>query len=385
MRSIASIEQNICTGCGACRAACHIGAIQMVQDIEGFLYPIVDTNLCVFCGTCLKVCPVKTEITQAAIPEKCYSARLKDEKLLLHSSSGGAFPSIVKILGDKCVVFGVKYTSSLEVMHDWALGKDAFVFQGSKYVQSNMENVYEKVRNFLEASEQVFFTGTPCQVAGLKLFLKKEYDNLLCAELICHGVSSPGVFKSYLDALVQKEHTQIVSFNFRDKRIQSGGENFYTTFTTDDGKIKGSRYDLFTCAFLNNILLRPACFNCKFRSRSRCADIVLGDFWGIKEIDPKQYSNKGVSLIVPITLKGISVVEKLKQIMDMHEFIIEDALKYNKQFLNQTNKTVLRDHFFKSYLSLNVIDALKANVYLPPIWKRLVLYFVEYIKTKITG
>jgi coenzyme F420-reducing hydrogenase beta subunit len=191
-----------CTGCGACSAACPSLAIRFIQDAEGFYIPEIDYEKCRSCGVCIKACPAANK-KQKSRPLVCYAAKNRSEQIRLKSSSGGVFHILAEeILDAGGVVFGASFNNDWEIVHDYIESiDDISKFHGSKYVQSWMGDSYRKCKNFLDAGRNVLFSGVPCQIAALKQFLGKDYENLLTVDLVCHGVPSPGVWKKYIDEL----------------------------------------------------------------------------------------------------------------------------------------------------------------------------------------
>jgi coenzyme F420-reducing hydrogenase beta subunit len=220
-----------CCGCNACTQGCHLECISMQEDNEGFLYPKVDVEQCVDCGLCEKICPIINQ-TEARKPLHVYAAKNRNEEIRKQSSSGGIFTLLAeKIIEDGGVVFGARFDEKWEVMHDYTETKEGLAaFRGSKYLQSRTGNTFQQAKEFLKAGRKVLFSGTPCQIAGLKLFLRKEYDNLITIDFVCHGVPSPKVWRMYFLYLTDNQkyttnykggyfaHTKaITEINFRDK------------------------------------------------------------------------------------------------------------------------------------------------------------------------
>jgi coenzyme F420-reducing hydrogenase beta subunit len=201
------IDKQACCGCGACAQKCPTGCIIMQEDTEGFLYPEIDKKSCVGCKVCEEVCP-SVHPKEPRTPLRVYAAKNKDEAVRLESSSGGIFTVLAeKIIDRKGVVFGARFNEDWEVIHSYVETKEKLsVFRGSKYVQSRIGESYKQAEEFLKAGRFVLFSGTPCQIAGLKLFLKKEYENLVTVDLICHGVPSPGVWRKYLDEFIEYQY-----------------------------------------------------------------------------------------------------------------------------------------------------------------------------------
>ncbi len=296
-----------CTGCAACAAVCPVGAVSMTADSEGFSHPQIDLKRCTGCNLCRRVCPIKNPLpsmpakTEQNEFPKVLAAWHIDPALRKASSSGGVFSALAEsILAREGVVAGVTLDQELTACHILIeKPEDIKLLQGSKYVQSRLTpSLYHQIRGYLLKSRPVCFAGTPCQVAGLRAYLQKDYPNLYCCDLACHGVPSPLFFQIYLDYL-QKKHGKIQSFSFRDK--QQGWENFQTAYRLETRAVR--RFDRFTdpymAAFLLDYTLRPACYACQFANLKRHGDITLGDFWGVRHKYPQyDLDDRGTSLLL---------------------------------------------------------------------------------------
>lgn len=304
----------------------------MNEDCEGFLYPKVDSAACVDCGLCEKVCPVINQ-NEPRVPLSVYAAMNSNEEIRLKSSSGGIFTLLaLQIIAEGGVVFGARFNENWEVIHDYAETVEGLeAFRGSKYVQSVIADNYKYAKQFLLEGRKVLFSGTPCQIAGLKKFLRKEYENLLTVEVVCHGVPSPKVWRNYLQYkraqhVVGKntvsssinELPVITGISFRDKT--KGWEKFgfkicYAASEAAENSVSKSAYivnceitpfneDVFMRGFLKNLYLRPSCYHCVARLGKSGADIAIADYWGIQRIHPELDDDKGVNLVLINTQKG---------------------------------------------------------------------------------
>jgi ferredoxin len=311
------------------------------EDKEGFLYPKVDLETCIDCGLCEKVCPIINQDSERE-PQEVYAAKNDDETIRLKSSSGGVFTLLAeKIIEDGGVVFGARFNENWEVVHDYTDTVEGLEpFRGSKYVQSAIGESYKQVETFLKAGRKVMFTGTPCQIAGLKKFLRKDYKNLLAVDFVCHGVPSPLVWRMYLEEEVArqgdagknsvlaspKDAPVLTGVNFRDKSVGWKKYSFVLSFSKASaaGEQNTVLSSLFTendymRAFLSNLSLRPSCFDCPSKAGKSGADITIGDFWGVENVLPELDDDRGMSVLVnynennylPKTLKAVKYAEIL--------------------------------------------------------------------------
>ncbi|WP_294407009.1 Coenzyme F420 hydrogenase/dehydrogenase, beta subunit C-terminal domain [uncultured Clostridium sp.] len=312
-------DKKDCCDCTACKSICPKDAIYIYLDEYGFEYPKIDRNKCIECGLCKKVCAFQN-IEETNTPIETYVGVAKDENILLKSASGGIFATIAQMyLQNKGVVFGATLDNELNPIHMYVddinlLNK----LQGSKYVQSNIENTYREAKRFLIEGKKVLFSGTPCQIAGLKGYLMKDYDNLLTIDIICHGVPSPKFFKDYLKVMEEKLGGKIKEFKFRDKSM-GWGLNGTLTYEYNgilkEKKIYGSESSYYHY-FLNSSCYRENCYHCKYACDNRPGDITIGDYWGIEAAHPnllgkgKLEEEKGISVVIANTEKGKREIEK---------------------------------------------------------------------------
>ncbi len=306
-------QKEECCGCGACAAVCPVGAVRMSEDREGFRYPKLIKERCVNCGRCEKVCPMKGE-RQGGECAVYIGARHKDEKLREASSSGGVFPALSEyVLGRQGVAFGAAFDENMAVAHRGACSlKELEALKKTKYVQSNMEEVFAKVDWLLRQGRFVLFCGTPCQARALKAFLNREEPKLVIVDLICYGVPSPGIWNSYVKYLERKRGGKITSVSFRDKRRRDNG---HTWACVAGGKeYVGSIYqDLYCRMYFTNHSLRPSCYSCRFASADRDSDITIGDFWGIERVKKEMDDGMGTSVVILHTQKGKKIWEQVQE------------------------------------------------------------------------
>lgn len=349
MPSLPSLK---CSGCGACGQICPKAAISMMPNDEGFLYPEVDSSLCVECRLCEKICPVLNVKTSTDFSErKAYAAICNDEKIRLESSSGGMFTVLAeKVIAEGGVVFGAEFDSDFSVMHGWTdsvCGLERF--RGSKYLQSRTERSFSECRKFLDDGRKVLYTGTPCQIAGLKAFLKKYYENLFTVDVICHGVPSPALWQKYIKFREKKSASRIVKTAFRRKN--DGWKLFSLSFTFANG----SEYrqiltkDKYMQLFLKDNGLRESCYECSFRGNSRKSDITLADFWGVENLEKESFDDKGTSLVIVQTEKGKGLVDSIKNSCCIKETDFSQAVKFNPAYFESKKHPKKRNVFFKNF------------------------------------
>lgn len=334
-----------CCGCEACAQRCAHNAISMKRDKEGFLYPIIDPNKCTKCDICEKVCPVINQKLPSE-PIKTYAAKNKDEIVRLQSSSGGIFTLLAtKTINNGGVVFGAKFDEQWKVVHDYVETiEDLAKFRGSKYVQSRINDNYIKVEQFLKQGRQVLFSGTPCQIAGLKKYLIIEYKNLICADIICHGVPSPMIWQKYK---AQFELSYTSSISFRDK---SNSWKTYEVVVSKDQKevIRETvGQNVYMKIFLSDLCLRPSCAICPAKDGKSKSDITIADFWGIQHIHPEFDDDKGCNLVLINSEKGLNFFNKLE--CDKIESDFNTAIKYNPSYFKSVSEPKYRQYFFDNF------------------------------------
>jgi len=340
-----------CSGCHACFSVCPKSAITMSENSEGFLYPQIDSDKCIKCGLCEKDCPSLNPIKKENEDTKAYAAINKNEAIRLDSSSGGIFTAIAeKVIEENGVVFGAKFASDFSVVHGWTDTIEELAdFRGSKYLQSVIGNNYKECKTFLESGRKVLFSGTPCQVQGLKKYLQKEYANLLTVDFICHGVPSPLVWQKYINYRAEKiraKRGEIVKTSFRRKN--DGWKMFSLSFTfANDSEYRATlNKDPYMQIFLKDIALRESCYDCKCREIARPSDITLADFWGVQNVLPEMDDDKGTSLVFTHSEKGAVLLNSIKGVCDFKEIEAADGAKYNTAIVSSPKRPKQRDIFY---------------------------------------
>jgi coenzyme F420-reducing hydrogenase beta subunit len=317
-------EKQDCCGCTACAQICPKHCIDLKVDDEGFCYPNVNQEECISCGLCDHACPIlnkKEKTSNKEINPTAFAAYALDADIRHNSSSGGIFTLLAEeILQRGGVVFGAAFDDKFNVRHISVETKeDLKKLRGSKYTQSNIEGAYKQVCDYLKEKRKILFVGTPCQVAGLKSFIKQDDENLFTVEILCHGVPSPKVWEMYLEQQQEIHGSYVTEINFRSKNHGWKGYDILIEFA--NGKIYECNHnkDSFMQVFLSDICLRPSCYNCRFKDLGRLSDITLGDCWGIFEKIPEMNDDKGTSLILIHTNAGYKLFSSIQSFINYKE------------------------------------------------------------------
>lgn len=347
-----------CSGCGACKQICPRNAITMNQDDEGFLYPETNMDLCVNCDQCRQICPMehgeKNQEEQYA-----WGGYYNSNEVRENSTSGGAFTALVETWFSKnseAVIFGAEQISPTEIIHSYSLDLEgAKRFRKSKYLQSNTKDTYLEVKNFLKEGKCVLYSGTPCQISGLKKVLGTESgsERLLTVEVVCEGVPSPLYFSKYLAHLERRFRKKAVSLDWRDKNKRKWDFEFMKVTFDDGSAYKISRwFNPFWTIWLRHLMSRPSCYECPYTTRQRVADITIADLWGVHLYCPELYGkNGGSSLVVCNTEKGRNLWNIAKEKMYGHELDINDAIKYQGPMRKHIEFNPERNTFMKDLCS----------------------------------
>lgn len=342
--------RDLCCGCSACYAICPKQAIAMRVDAEGFLQPVINSALCIKCGLCEKVCPV-LHPDKSRMPLSVYVAKAKDEALRLRSSSGGVFSLLAReVFKQEGIVYGAGWERpSMRVVHKSAETEDELEdLCGSKYVQSDMGNTYCQVRNQLNSGRVVLFSGCPCQIAGLKHFLEKDYDNLVCVDLICHSIGSPGVFHRFISYLTENKG-RVKSIMFREKTIAWKSFYFRVQWESGEELLVPFNQTFYALAWWSGLIARRSCFGCKFKEFRSLSDLTIGDAWGIENFAPEMDDEKGCSIV--FLSENKKLFKKIEK-MEMHKVDFASAVMKNPCVLNASRTEgdkldKVRQAFFK--------------------------------------
>ena len=330
---------NKCVGCSSCVVVCPQKCIFMSTNDEGFCYPKVQQSNCIECGLCVNSCPILTRHKYDSKEIRSFAAYSRDMKIRYESSSGGIFSEIALfILNQGGVIYGAAYNNEFRVKHICVDNiNDLHKLRGAKYSQSYLGSCYSEISCRLDTGQKVLFTGTPCQVAGLKTFLKKTYSNLYTLDFVCHGIPSPLVWEKYVQYRTKKDSKGILPniINLRSKSTGWSKYRYSIEFQYPNG-IKysaKSKEDLFMRLFVGDYINRESCSNCQFRGYNRCSDITLGDFWGIWEIAPEMDDNKGTSLVLIQSVKGTEILNQLRNKLVLKEVSLVQTSKNNPSLL----------------------------------------------------
>ena len=367
-RDSKEVGKTLCTGCSACSQVCPNHCIEMEPDQEGFLYPVLRSSNCIDCGLCEKACFV-LHPKQSIKPLKILAAINSNSADRLKSSSGGIFPLLAKkTIENGGIVFGVRFDKDWNVVMSYTDNIDDVVFfQGSKYVQAKIGDMFMKVRSFLKEGKLVLFSGTGCQIAGLNNFLGRSFDNLLTVEVLCHGVPSPLLWKKYINDVPGS----IQSVSFREKT--DSWKRFHFSITSRCGhtlkNVSVPFYEnYYMRVFLENLSLRPSCYSCFAKNGSSGSDIIIGDYWTIDQVEPEMFDDKGTSVVLLNTTKAINYFPfgSVKQ----KETTLDKELSYNGGFRTVVAMPSKRKQFYKRMNSDKPIVEVLDGILRPTIFER---------------
>ena len=351
---------NKCTGCSACINICPMKCLIMKADEYGFLYPSLQhPNLCVKCGMCGKVCPVSSNKKKCEKEEttKAYAVYSKDVSLREASTSGGAFAELaLEILKNGGAVYGAAYDNQFYISHIYIEKvEDLNWLCGAKYAQSDLGYSFREIKEKLELGQQILFVGTPCQVAGLKAFLQKDFEGLYTVDFVCHGVPSPAIWKNYVEyrAKIDNAGQLPKKINLRSKHTGWSHYQYSNVYQYYNGvtySAKGGT-DLYMRLFVGDYINRNSCAKCRFKGYNRISDITLGDFWGIWDIAPEMDDNRGTSLVLVHSEKGENLVSALNDRIQCKKVVLEQAATQNSSLLYSSRAKLQRDEVFCAALS----------------------------------
>ena len=356
--------KNQCTSCTACSNICPKQCIFFNRNKDGFNYPKIDKSKCIECSLCENICPVINK-KQTNLKTRAYAVKNKNEKVRLESTSGGFFSLLADyVLKNDGYVAGAAYDENFVVKHIIINDRsELYRLRGAKYSQSELGNIFFSIEKLLEEGKMVLFSGTPCQCEGLKAFLKKDYKNLITADLICHGVPSPEVWQKYIDYRSDKENGGIrpKKINMRCKNSGWSNYGYSTEFVYENGKrtlVLNSR-DLFMKAFVGNICLRESCSDCKAKGINRTTDFTLGDYWGIWNQYSEFDDNRGTSAVFVHSDKGEELLNNLNGQLELIETDAENVYKENISFIESSKPHPDRNEFLEQVTADNFEKLIK--------------------------
>jgi len=342
-----------CCGCTACAGICPKNCIDMTEDCEGFRYPNINIENCVNCGACENVCPILNVRKQIPFVQEGYIVQNNNFNVLRESTAGGAFTAISKyVLQNNGVVFGVELSEDLVVRHIYVESEEElYRFRNSKYVQSEFSSegyTHKQVKTFLEQGRYVCFSGTPCQIEGLKNYLRKDYPNLLTVDVVCRAVPSPLVFRKYVDYQEHRLADKIKAVRFRDKYYGYKYSTMNVITTRNHGNYhKGVESDPWLRVFFSNICDRPSCHNCRFRNRYRVSDFTIWDCFHVGRFSKELDNDQGATRMLVHTSQGKEVFRSIcsdfKYVQVEPDKIIEGANEMQESIAPNEK----RDAFFK--------------------------------------
>lgn len=352
-------EKSMCSGCGACKNICPRNAISMEEDEKGFRYPHINYNACINCGLCVRVCPMLKEKEENNKKILAYAAYNNNEDIRMQSSSGGIFSLFAEeIIKRNGVVFGAVLDEKFNVIHQKAETMEEIAqFRGSKYVQSDLKSTYKEAKKMLEENRYVLFTGTPCQIEGLKSFLNKDYEKLYTQDLICHGVPSKKIWEKYLRYQEKTKNKKLETVYFRNKENYGWSKYQILLKFDNESEYINSSEDIFMRIFLKDIALRDSCYNCKFKKINRISDITIADFWGIDDVAPEMNDEKGVSLLIINSKKGEELLSNIEDKITIKSVELFDAIANNRNMIKSVACHEKREEFFKD-LEMMELDKL---------------------------
>ena len=352
---------NACMSCGACASVCKLDAIRMTKTTEGFQIATIDQSKCVDCGMCQKVCPALNDVENHPEAFEVYAFKANDE-LRKNSTSGGAFAALAEaVIAQNGVFYGAAQTDDFSVAHMRGESIDDLAkMQGTKYIQSDMTSCYAQIENDLKQGRKVLFSGTPCQVDGVKRFInikKLSVENFFAVDIICHGVPSPAFYQAYMKWLEKEYGSKVVDYKFRSKKISWRGSSCYAKLA-DDRELKNEKK---LCGFMNvyysDNITRESCYNCPYTSKNRVGDLTISDYWGLENLDKNFEDALGVSMVLVNTEKGRELFKQVRG----EKIAGNIEVAKQPQLSHPTKRPQTRDDFWVEYEKSGVKPLLKKH------------------------
>lgn len=361
VKHIAITRKELCCGCSACANACPKKCIDMQFDDEGFLYPVVDSTKCIECGLCTKVCPVHNSSHLNDKIPLSYVVQNKNSLVRKESSSGGMFSVLAEyVLAKQGIVFGAAYDDNFVVKHIGIESvSDLYKLRGSKYVQSEVGVTFRKAKECLENGRWVCYSGTPCQIAGLKNFLKKNYEKLLLVDIVCHGTPSPILFKKYVEYHTRTDGS-LKNIYFRNKEFGYAGSTMALEFKSGKKRFTGQDVHFFKESFFRDLSTRPSCYQCRFKTINRVSDFTLFDCWCVNTFKKEMDDDKGTTSVLIHSQKGLKIFDELSDKIEGAQ-VDFDLLKKDSGSMieGRIKMNPLRDEFFKDAVNFTIPEMVK--------------------------
>ncbi|MGL5435344.1 MAG: polysaccharide pyruvyl transferase family protein [Lachnospiraceae bacterium] len=350
-------DKSLCSGCTACAAACPKQCIKMVRDEEGFLYPEVDLKKCIECGICKNTCPILNKNKEIRFKQIGYVVNHKDLQVRIESTSGGAFTAFASyVIEHNGVVFGASFDSDFNVVHSSVeTKKELKKFRNSKYVQSDLNQTFKEIKKLLNENRMVLFSGTPCQIEGLKVFLKKDYTNLLTIDFVCRAIPSPLVWQKYLEYM--KKHvigsSKLEEVEFRSKSKYSYNYSMMRLKNEEIEYNNGVESDIFLRAFFSDIIDRPSCYNCQFKKRFRLSDVTLWDCYNINQYDQQMDDSQGTTRVLIHSERANEVFKEITKDLIYKDIEVECLIQNFREMFNSVKMNPDREAFFSDLQTMN--------------------------------
>ena len=350
-------ERRNCIGCGVCANICPVNAIKMVKDNAGFNYPKIDLKKCIHCNKCRNICPILNKKQNEEFKKEIYALKNKNLDERIKSTSGGAFSILARsILNKKGIVYGCEMQNNKANHIRITKISELEKIRGSKYIQSNITNIFKSLKQDLNTGNQVLFSGTPCQIGAVKAFLQKEYSNLITVSVICHGVISDKLLKIHLNDLKNKYNSNIKDWNFRNKKPNPWSEASVSYKIGNTKKTINFLDDNLMYLYLKNVVMRDSCYNCHYKENNNLADIIIADYWGIEVENRNFFDPDGVSVIIVNNEHGKKFYDDIdiEKYADIDKGSFDDLNKYNpaysKQITCETNRKKYLSDVYKNGL-----------------------------------
>lgn len=379
------VKNELCCGCGVCENICPSNSITMVNDKKGFYYPLINTEICIECGLCKEHCPIINEQkTDKVNFPRTFAFVNEDISVKKNSSSGGAFWCIAEyVIKQGGSVYGAAFTEDFRnVEHiEVTTLEELTLLQGSKYIQSQIGKILKKIEVQLKAGNYVLFSGTPCEVAALRSYLRQDYEKLICIDFICHGIPSSLIWQKYLHTKEINMGAKCVNVKFRSKTF--GWKKYSLLMQFQNGKTyeKIASKDPYMQVFLSDVCLRESCYQCQYRGVYRQSDITLADFWGVQRICPEMYDEQGTSLVFLHSILGEKIFGEITEHHRSQKVNYVEALESNPSMIVSPVKPKERDDFLQD-ITYNGFDSAYKKFVKKTIIKKILKKLKRYYEKK---